>query len=120
MYTPKLENGDIVLDQSGVSTNLTGKSAATQIVQNAFLMWKGEWFLEPSHGIDWLSIMKKNKSIDDIIQIISTGLIKNPYIQKVVDITIDFVDDTDRKLRHATLNYIVLIDNANITGSISL
>jgi len=120
MYTPKIENGDLVLDQSGHTTNLTGKDAAKQIVMNALAMWKGTWFLKPNDGIDWMEVTKKGKTINEILQIITSGLVKNPYIQKVIDTSISFKDDTDIRNRKATLNYIVLIDNQNIVGSVSL
>jgi hypothetical protein len=116
MYTPKIENGDVVLDQSGRSTNLTGEDAAKQIVLNAALMWKNEWFLKPNDGIDWLSVMEKGRTITEIIQIITSGLVKNPYITKVVDLSLS-VDKVDRK---ATIKYTVLIDSQNITGDITI
>jgi len=120
MYTPKMLNGDIALDQSGKATRLTGADAAKQIVMNALSMWKGTWYRDLNQGIDWWSVAQKGNSTDTILQIITSGIVKNPYIQKVVDISISFLNNTDITQRKATLNYTVLIDNQNIVGSIPL
>ena len=118
MYTLKTEDGDISLNQSGEGDFLYIEEAAKQIVVNAFYMWFEEWFLEPSHGVKWLEIQGKGRTTQEILQLVQSALVKNPYIQKVVDLSIEYLTLQDKRENKANLVYTVIMDKRNITGAI--
>ena len=108
------ETGDIEQDTLSKPTYLYGQDAVDQLVRNAFGIWLNEWFRDPTRGVDWLNIFKKKYNRNEIIQILTTALLKITYITEVTDIFI-LVDDAERTV---TITYSVIADGEAVTGAV--
>ena len=56
LKTLQMIDGELVI-QDGSPVWLTGAKAVRQRLENRLSLWKGDWFLDPELGIDWLDIL---------------------------------------------------------------
>lgn len=106
-------SGDLELNTLAQPTPIYGRDAITQLVGASLSLWLGNWFRDPTRGVDWLNVMKLAYSRAEIINILTRALNKVPYIDEVVDISIKVNNET----REATLTYTIKALGAPITGS---
>lgn len=66
MYVIELTDGKISLDRFGNADILEGIEAEKQILRNALLIFKGSWFDDLTRGPDWLTILGKRYTINQI------------------------------------------------------
>ena len=110
------DGGDIILDDLAKPTVLLGQEAINQIVKMGFSLWLKNWFRDPTRGVDWLGVLKKQVSIRGAIDLLTTAIIKISFVTEVIDIFIQI----DKETRVAKITYFVVADRQQVTGSIEL
>lgn len=107
--------GDLDLDTLSRPNYLYGQDAINQIVKMALSIWLGNWYRDPTVGVDWIGLSKKNYNKNEVISIISRAILKVPYIVQIVDVSLKV--DNDRK---AKIAYTIIGDRGVIIGNIDL
>jgi len=110
------DTGDPVLDAYSRPTWLTGRDAITQVVRVALSLVKGNYIYDTSRGVDRQAIIKRNFTRQEVIAVLSTAILKVPYITEVIDIVITL----DALSRVAAINFSVKADGEIVNGSLFL
>ena len=98
-------------------TQITGEDALKQRLENRMLLWLGEWFLEPTEGIDWLDILEaKPPDLPQTEKAIRTELEKDPAVVTVDELTLDFTR-ADRRL---VIEWAVTADLGLVRGEVAI
>lgn len=99
MIAPKLKDGDLVIENNELIL-IDGDEELAQSIRSALQTRKGEFFLEPEHGLVFDNLIGKaanqDEARDDIIEATS----QEPQVSSVTDIV--FTDD--RKTRKRAVN----------------
>lgn len=97
MISPKIVDGDIVIDENGDIVMVEGGEELAQSVRSILETRKGEFFLETDHGLSFDNILgkqlKKMEARDDIIEAVS----QEPRVAAVTDVV--FTDDRKARKR---------------------
>ena len=88
------DGGDLELDALAKPTVLLGEDAVRQIVKAGFSLWLKNWFRDPTRGVDWLGILKKNFSIPGIVQLLTKAILRIVFVTEVVDIYVSVDKET--------------------------
>lgn len=103
MTTLALINGDLTL------AKISGADALKQRIKNRLALYLGEWYLEPSAGIDWFSASKSSSEF--IKNLILKELRKEEHITKINSVEVsqfeNLSDRTSGRSRFAGVNYSV-------------
>ena len=110
------DSGDLVLDGQSKPTVLLADEAINQIIKAGFSLWQGNWFRNTNRGVAWLDILIKRYNRTAIIQTLTEAIIQIPYVQQVIDIYIS----VDNETRIAEFSYLVLVDNEQVSGTLTL
>lgn len=108
--------GDIEMNTLSQAVTLTARDAIEQKIVAAFSLWRGNWYLNPLRGVDWLNVFKKKYTNREVITILTTAILQLDAITRVVDIYLK----VDKKNRTSEITYIVLADGEKIFGSVLL
>lgn len=94
MISPKIVDGDIVIDNGDI-VMVEDDEELAQSIQSILQTRKGEFFLEPDHGLSFDNLLGKqanqHEARDDIIEAVS----QEPRVAAVTDVVIS----DDRKIR---------------------
>ncbi|MGG6311557.1 DUF2634 domain-containing protein [Paenibacillus macerans] len=94
------ESGDLVF-QNGELVMISGDADLMQSCRLAIGTNKGEWFLDPTAGITFSKFLGKKISEDEMRDELRAGLLQEPRIRSVDEITFDI----DRKSRKMTVRF---------------
>ncbi len=115
------DTGDIELDNMAQATDLLGKVAAEQMIVAAISLWKGNFFVDPERGVDWLRILKKKFTRVEIVQVFTQAIQKLDIVDEVLDLFINVGDNENPELaRTAQMTYLIIVDGGKVDGSITL
>ena len=98
-------------------TIISGEEALRQRLNNRMQLWAGEWFLEPTVGIDWLDILEAKPP--DLVQTekaIRDELLDEPAVTAVTELTLDFT----RPGRRLTITWAVTADLGLVRGEAAI
>lgn len=84
----QLIDGDLVDDANGSLCILEGSDAVIQSITNSLKLFLGEFFLEPTEGIDWFGIVEKPFAAQKLRDAIIAQLTKEPAIESIESLTI--------------------------------
>lgn len=84
----QLVDGDLVDDANGSLVVLEGTSAVIQSLKHSLKLFLGEFFLEPTDGIDWFGIVEKPFAARKLRDAIIVQLTKEPSIESIESLTI--------------------------------
>ncbi|MDE3837943.1 hypothetical protein C0966_00780 [Bacillus methanolicus] len=100
MIAPKLVDGDLVVE-NGELVMIDGDEELAQSIRSILETRKGEFFLEPEHGLSYENLLGKNTNKealrDDIIEAVS----QEPRVESIPDIQI--IDDRKARKRSVKL-----------------
>jgi phage baseplate assembly protein W len=100
MISPKIVDGDIVIENGDI-VMVEGDEELAQSIQSILQTRKGEFFLEPDHGLSFDNILGKQanqyEARDDIVEAVS----QEPRVASVADVV--FVDDRKARKRSVGL-----------------
>ena len=90
IQTLKIKDGNFVRTQNEPKTwvNLSGKDAVAQRIKHRLKLWKGEWFLNRSKGVDWISVFEKPFSIRKMKSEIYRELQKDEQIDQIENLEV--------------------------------
>ncbi|TCZ76186.1 DUF2634 domain-containing protein [Paenibacillus albiflavus] len=101
MLSLKVIDGDIVFE-NGELVTVEGKHEIDQCADRVLSTNIGEWFLNPSHGIDFKALLGKGVTDDEARAVVREGLGQIPEIATVESITIN----RDRRARELAIYFI--------------
>lgn len=84
----QLIDGDLVDDANGSLVVLEGSDAVIQSVTNSLKLFLGEFFLEPTDGVDWFGIVEKPFAALKLRDAIIAQLAKEPAIESIESLSI--------------------------------
>jgi len=87
-----LSDTTIRLDQFGSADYLSGIEAEKQILRNALLIYLGGWFDDLTAGVDWLGILGKGFTTNQIKSEISRVLNSLDIVEDVLIISLGIVN----------------------------
>jgi hypothetical protein len=94
MKTLKVVDGDYVYE-SGRLVWLTGVEALAQILRNRVALFLGEWFAEPTAGVDWFTLLEQKAFPEKRIQkAVRAAIAADPRVTRVVSVTSEFSRST--------------------------
>jgi phage baseplate assembly protein W len=103
MISPKIVDGDIVIDENGDIVMVEDDEELAQSVRSILETRKGEFFLEPNHGVSFDNLLGKqanqHEARDDIIEAVS----QEARVAAVTEVVIT----DDRKTRKRSVNVTV-------------
>lgn len=112
MRTLKITDGDFVVDGNSWE-EITGVEAVRQRISHRLRMWKGDWFLDSTEGVDWIGIFEKPFSLRRMKAEILGVLKKDEMVEQVEDM--EFIPDfSNRSLK---INITVLVDGEKVNIS---
>lgn len=116
MKTLEIKDGDLVLSENGRFAELTDLDCLKQRLNNRMKMFLGEWFIQPSEGVDWIGKTEKpfNK------QLLKIELIKRLDADSEVDEVVDIEMNPDVKTRSVDIEYTVTVNSVTLTDSITV
>ncbi|MGY4689354.1 hypothetical protein [Salibacterium sp. K-3] len=97
-----MENGDLV--------EVSGKDEVVQNFRDLLKINKNEWFLDPSQGFDFRVKRGKNVDEEEVRDAIEDVVDQADGVDSVENIQ---MDDTERKDRHMTLRFTVVLENGD-------
>lgn len=116
MISFKILNDDIVIDGNGNIELIDGIDEVLQCVDRALTTNLGEFFLSPTHGLDYAIIKRKGYSIDDIKSAVISCILQEERISSVDSVNVE-VDDRDRTV---DIRFTATIDNEQVAGEVSV
>ena len=91
-----VENDDIVIENFDLKI-ISGKDQAIQQTERRLRLWLGEWFLNTSSGIPWLTeILGKKPDETIILAIIRQSILDNEFIAEILNLEINLETSTRR------------------------
>jgi hypothetical protein len=94
LKTLKLFENDIVITD-GVTEVLYDEEALAQILANKIKLWKGEWLIDVTQGIDYLGILNSKIFFKDrFFKAIRQILLADTRVTKVIALDVTFDRDT--------------------------
>ena len=109
----ELTDGKITLDTFGNADTLEGVDEDKQILRNALLIFFGSWFDDSTVGPDWLNILEKGFTFNQIKSDISRVLNALDIVQSIVSISLGNVNSN----REVELTFVVTTSNGNVDFS---
>lgn len=100
MKSPKLQNGDLVLEDNDLIL-ISDDEELIQSVRNTLLTRKGEFFLDPEEGVSHDNLLGKGTSDEEARDDIIEALSRDERIQAVIDIM--FTDNLETRRRQVSL-----------------
>ncbi len=101
MKTLKIENGDFFPPiRKGSRTSwevLDGQEAVAQRIRHRLKLWKGDWFLDKSQGIDWIGVFEKPFSVRKMKSEIYRAVEKDEQVDRIESLEV-IPDYSDRSL----------------------
>lgn len=111
------ETGDVMLD-NGTFRALTGDDAVVQRIRNRLKLWKAEFYLGPSNGMDWETLLNRKPFSSGLTKAeIRRVLTKDPIVTNVVSLGIESFDAATRSL---VISFQVNTDEGLVTGTADL
>ena len=105
-----LVTGDIVVE-NGKLVWIGGADAVRQHLQNRFLTFLGEWFLDTSIGVPWFrDILKKNPTFSLVAAIMKSTILDTPGVIDLIEFNFDYEDNRTLKLDFKCLTDDGMID----------
>ncbi|MED4977229.1 DUF2634 domain-containing protein [Heyndrickxia faecalis] len=114
MISPKIVQGDIVIE-NGEVVMVDGDEELVQSIRMLLQTRKGEFFLEPEHGLSFDNIIGKEANQDETHDDIVEAISQEDRIESVEKI--DFNDDNKARIRSISVELQKADGNAlNIEG----
>ncbi|WP_419882798.1 DUF2634 domain-containing protein [Peribacillus sp. B-H-3] len=101
MRALKIMDGDIVIDENGEFVMIEGDEELAQAVEETLETRKGEFFLEPEHGLVFDNILGKEANQDEALEDIVEAVSQEDRIASVEEVI--FNDDLQARTRSISL-----------------
>lgn len=101
MNSPKLIDGDLVIE-NGNLLMIEGDEELAQSVRSVLQTRKGEFFLDPEHGMSFDNLLGKTANQDETRDDIIEALSQIDELQAVNEVT--FIDDRRARKRNVVLS----------------
>jgi hypothetical protein len=89
MVTLALVNGDLQL------TTISNATALKQRITNRLALFVGEWFLEPTAGVDWFSVLGKS-NVAAIETLVRKELAREENIVSINSVSVVLIDSLEK------------------------
>jgi hypothetical protein len=96
MKTLQIKDGDFVRGSDNRWVRLEGLDAVRQRIEQRLRLFRGEWFMDKSEGIDWIGVFQKPFSLRKMRAEIINALSKDEAISSLDNI--DIIPDFSRRL----------------------
>lgn len=107
----KLENNDIVVTPDGdITFTLNKAELARQWLQTRLKTLKGEWFLDITQGIDWLTLLSKRNSYLEVDTAIKKVILLSPYIVKLLS----YSTELDRENQKYSVTFSAQVEDGEV------
>jgi len=110
-----MHNGDFVTE-SGKWVEIEGLDAVTQRINNRLKLWKREWFLDRSEGVDWIGIFEKPFSMVRLKSEISRVLNDDDSVDSIE--SIEVIPDFEKRKISIDVSVLVNSEVIKITREI--
>lgn len=116
MKTLKVVSNDYVYEDGGLVW-VEGLDALAQILKNRIALFLGEWFLAPSSGIDWFTLLEQKQFPEKrIMRAVRAAIIADPRVIRVISITADF----DRASRTVEIEFSCETSEGLLTSEVTI
>jgi hypothetical protein len=91
MNTILIQNKDIQFIE------LTDKDCLKQRLQNRIALYYTEWFLDPTAGVDWFSVLGyRNIPIERYEELVRTAILQDTEVLRINSLTIELLNSTEK------------------------
>ena len=92
---------DITLDDAGDLRMISGADSIAQAVRLTLQVYRGEWFLDDRHGVDYPRIVGLRPTDAEVIQTIREAIFQEPEVAHIDALTVS----RDDRARTLTVNF---------------
>ena len=101
MFSPKIVDGDLMIDENGDIVMVEGDEELAQSVRMILETRKGEFFLEPDHGLVFDNLLGKEADLAKAHEDIVEAVLQEERIASVEDVI--FTDNQQERTRSVSL-----------------
>jgi len=101
MFSPKIVDGDLVVDENGDIVMVEDDEELAQSVRMVLQTRKGEFFLEPDHGLVFDNLLGKEADLAKAHEDIVEAVLQEERIASVEDVI--FTDNPQDRTRSVSL-----------------
>lgn len=110
------DTNDFVFDNDGIMETVEDNETYAQNVRMALKAWKDNFELLPDHGTDYVSVLEKQASAEEIEEVIREAIFQEDAMLSVDEISFEELEN-----RHIKIGFTgVLIDETPISMEVNI
>lgn len=110
MFSPKIVDGDLVIDENGDIVMVEDDEELAQSIRMVLQTRKGEFFLDPDHGLVFDNLLGKEASQDEAHEDIVEAVSQEERIASVEEV----IFNEDRKNRKRSVSLVLRKETGEI------